>query len=209
MPDLSVIIQWMGQYPLAGWGLLLLYIVAGIVRHRIINAESGSVFRGLLNFRRRRLEQMLTQPFLEKNEVMLARHELRQRSLYQLTGLFDNRLQPLAVKICHQNGLRAGYFRHWRGWLKEQQGRIIFDRPMYAFFYCLSLTAMLVITVMLVALSLIFYRQHGEDHLAIFIVSSGLLWWGPLLVLMALPSPKMTNEMEAFIASFNASADRG
>ena len=72
MPELSVIIQWMNQYPKTGWLLLRIYIALGVVRHRVINAESGSVFRGLLNLRNRRLEQMLTQPYLNKNAVRLA-----------------------------------------------------------------------------------------------------------------------------------------
>lgn len=66
MPELSVIIQWMNQYPKTGWLLLCIYIALGVVRHRVINAESGSIFRGLLNLRKRRLEQMLTQPYLNK-----------------------------------------------------------------------------------------------------------------------------------------------
>ncbi len=41
MPELSVIIEWMNQYPKTGWILLLIYIVLGVVRHRVINAESG------------------------------------------------------------------------------------------------------------------------------------------------------------------------
>ena len=91
MPELSVIIQWMNQYPKTGWLLLCIYIALGVVRHRVINAESGSVFRGLLNLRKRRLEQMLTQPYLNKNAVRLAKRELRQRSLYRLTGLYNYR----------------------------------------------------------------------------------------------------------------------
>ncbi len=77
MPELSVIIEWMNQYPKTGWILLLIYIVLGVVRHRVINAESGSVFRGLLNLRKRRLEQMLEQPYLNKNAISLVRRELR------------------------------------------------------------------------------------------------------------------------------------
>jgi len=118
MPELSVIIQWMNQYPKTGWLLLFIYIVLGVVRHRVINAESGSVFRGLLNLRKRRLEQMLTQPYLNKNAVSLAKRELRQRSLYRLTGLYNYRLQDLAVIMCDRYGLRAGYLKPWRNWLE-------------------------------------------------------------------------------------------
>ena len=83
MPELSAIIQWMGQYPKTGWLLLLVYVVLGVVRHRVINAESGSVFRGLLNFRKRQLEQMLAQPYLNEKDIRLVKLELRQRSLYR------------------------------------------------------------------------------------------------------------------------------
>ncbi len=106
MPELSVIIQWMNQYPKTGWLLLCIYIALGVVRHRVINAESGSVFRGLLNLRKRRLEQMLTQPYSNKNAVRLAKRELRQRSLYRLTGLYNYRLQDLAVIMCDRYGVR-------------------------------------------------------------------------------------------------------
>lgn len=99
MPELSVIIQWMNQYPKTGWLLLSIYIALGVVRHRVINAESGSVFRGLLNLRKRRLEQMLTQPYLNKNAVRLAKRELRQRSLYRLTGLYNYWPYVLAIKM--------------------------------------------------------------------------------------------------------------
>lgn len=73
----------------------------------------------------------------------------------------------------------CGLFKALAGWLTAQPGRIIFDRPMYAFLLSLP-DWILVITVTLVALSLLFNRQHGEDHLVIFIVTNGLVWWGLL-----------------------------
>ena len=51
MPELSVIIQWMNQYPKTG-GYCCVSMLHSVVRHRVINAESGSVFRGLLNLRK-------------------------------------------------------------------------------------------------------------------------------------------------------------
>ncbi|QZY97852.1 hypothetical protein [Pantoea dispersa] len=149
MPDLNVIMQWMERYPRTGWGVLLLYLVAGVVRRRMINAEPGSVFRGLLNFRQRRLERMLNQAYLKKKDLRLVRRELRQRSLYQLTGIFEQRLQDLAVALCEGNDRRAGCLRHLRGWLKAHQGNIIFDRLIYAFHYCLSVTGTVLMTAVL------------------------------------------------------------
>ena len=69
MPELSVIIQWMNQYPKTGWLLLCIYIALGVVRHRVINAESGSVFRGLLNLRKRRLGRVRISTLRNENET--------------------------------------------------------------------------------------------------------------------------------------------
>lgn len=203
MPDLNVIMQWMERYPRTGWGLLLLYLVAGVVRRRMINAEPGSVFRGLLNFRQRRLERMLNQAYLKKKDLRLVRRELRQRSLYQLTGIFEHRLQDMAVALCEGNDRRAGYLRHWRGWLKAHQGNIIFDRRIYAFHYCLSVTGTVLMTAVLFSMCQVFTEHQGFEGLYVFLMINIALWWFPLLLLITVPSPKMTDEMEALVARFN------
>ena len=111
MPELSTIIEWMDQYPKIGWLLLLVYIVLGVVRHRVINAES--VFRGLMNFRKRRLEQMLAQPYLNEKDIRLVKLELSQRSLYRLSGLYNYRLQDLSVIMCDRYGLSVVANKNW------------------------------------------------------------------------------------------------
>lgn len=204
MPELSVIIQWMNQYPKTGWLLLCIYIALGVVRHRVINAESGSVFRGLLNLRKRRLEQMLTQPYLNKNAVRLAKRELRQRSLYRLTGLYNYRLQDLAVIMCDRYGLRAGYLKPWRNWLEERDGRIVFNRKWHCFRWRLFLVGQIVNTVLLILFIMYIISHSSAEMIAPLMLLFMLVWWFPWLMITSVPTPRWTREMEVYLEKFNA-----
>ncbi|MFI8416591.1 hypothetical protein ACQKDS_09065 [Serratia sp. NPDC078593] len=204
MPELSAIIQWMDQYPKIGWLLLLVYIVLGVVRHRVINAESGSVFRGLLNFRKRRLEQMLTQPYLNKNAVRLAKRELRQRSLYRLTGLYHYRLQDLAVILCDRYGLRAAYLKPWRNWLKERDGQIVFNRKGHSICWSLFLVGQIANTALLVAFIVYLIRHAPAEMIAPLLMLYMVVLWFPWLMMTSMPFPAWTREMEAYLEKFNS-----
>lgn len=203
MPDLSGIIQWIEQYPRIGWVLLLIYILLGVVRHRLINAEPGA-FRGLLSFRRRRLEQMLKQPYLNKKVTRLIKRELRQRSLYRLTGLYNYRLQDLAVMLCDRYSLRAGYLKPWRNWLSEENGLIIFSRKWHRFRWRLFVTVQLINLILLVV-TIGFVVSHASVTMKaplVFLYFVG--WWLPWLIITAVPVPAWTQEMEAYVEKFNA-----
>ncbi|OSN03829.1 hypothetical protein [Lonsdalea iberica] len=204
MPELSVIIKWMNQYPKTGWILLLIYIVLGVVRHRVINAESGSVFRGLLNLRKRRLEKMLEQPYLNKNAISLVRRELRQRSLYQLTGLYNYRLQDLAIIFCDRYGLRAGYLKPWRNWLNEKEGQIVFKRKWHCFRWRIFLAVLIVNVILLVAFIMYIFSHASAEMIAPLIMFYVLLWLFPWLMVVSVPTPAWTREMEAYLKKFNA-----
>ena len=204
MPELTMIIQWMEKYPKTGWLLLIVYIVLGVVRHRIINAESGSVFRGLLNLKRRRLEQMLKQPYMDKNAVSLVRRELRQRSLYQLTGLYNYRLQVLAIVFCDRYGLRAGYLKPWRNWLNEQEGQIVFKRKWHCFRWRIFLLVLIVNVILLVAFIMYIFSHASAEMIAPLIMFYVLLWLFPWLMVASVPTPAWTREMEAYLKKFNA-----
>ncbi|MGC0972213.1 hypothetical protein WKH29_13125 [Pantoea agglomerans] len=204
MPELSVIIEWMNQYPKTGWILLLIYIVLGVVRHRVINAESGSVFRGLLNLRKRRLEKMLEQPYLNKNAISLVRRELRQRSLYQLTGLYNYRLQDLAIIFCDRYGLRAGYLKPWRNWLNEKEGQIVFKRKWHCFRWRIFLAVLIVNVILLVAFIMYIFSHASAEMIAPLIMFYVLLWLFPWLMVVSVPTPAWTREMEAYLKKFNA-----
>lgn len=204
MPELTMIIQWMEKYPKTGWLLLIVYIVLGVVRHRLINAESGSVFRGLLNLKRRRLEQMLEQPYLNKNAVSLVGRELRQRSLYQLTGLYNYRLQDLAIVFCDRYGLRAGYLKPWRNWLNEQEGQIVFKRKWHCFRWRIFLLVLIVNVILLVAFIMYIFSHASAEMIAPLIMFYVLLWLFPWLMVASVPTPVWTREMEAYLKKFNA-----
>ncbi|WP_337036031.1 hypothetical protein [Pantoea agglomerans] len=204
MPELTMIIQWMEKYPKTGWLLLIVYIVLGVVRHRLINAESGSVFRGLLNLKRRRLEQMLKQPYMDKNAVSLVRRELRQRSLYQLTGLYNYRLQDLAIVFCDRYGLRAGYLKPWRNWLNEQEGQIVFKRKWHCFRWRIFLLVLIVNVILLVAFIMYIFSHASAEMIAPLIMFYVLLWLFPWLMVASVPTPAWTREMEAYLKKFNA-----
>lgn len=203
MPDLSGIIQWIEQYPRTGWLLLLLYILLGVLRHRLINAEPGA-FRGLFNFRRRQLEQMLKQPYLNKKAARLIKRELRQRSLYRLTGLYNYRLQDLAVMLCDSYNLRAGYLKPWRNWLSEKNGLIIFSRKWHRFRWRLFVTVQLINLILLVVTIGLVVSHEPATLRAPLIFIYLIAWWIPWLVITAVPFPAWTQEMEAYVENFNA-----
>lgn len=209
MPELTMIIQWMEKYPKTGWLLLIVYIVLGVVRHRLINAESGSVFRGLLNLKRRRLEQMLKQPYMDKNAVSLVRRELRQRSLYQLTGLYNYRLQDLAIVFCDRYGLRAAYLKPWRNWLNEKEGQIAFKRKWYCFRWRIFLAVLIVNVVLLAAFIMYIFSHASAKMIAPLIMLYVLVWFFPWLMVSSVPTPAWTREMEAYLEKFNDEKDMG
>lgn len=202
MPELSEISKWFEQYPRMGWLLLFIYIVFDTVRHRINNAEPG-VFRSLLTFRKRQFEHMIKQPYLNKKAIRLAKCELRQRSLYKLTGLFNYRLQDLAVVLCDRYGLRAGYLKPWRDWLKEENGKIVFSKKWYKFRWRLFLIIQVINALMAMIVIVIIYKYSSLELIAPLFAVFVVAWWFPLLMISAVPHPKFTREMEAYLLRFN------
>lgn len=203
MPELSAISQWVEQYPSTGWILLLVYIVFGMVRQRVINAEPGAVIRGLLNFRKRQLEQILTQPYMNEQDFMLVKRELRYRSLYQLTGFFNYRLQDLIVIMCDRYGLRAGYLKPWHNWIKERDGQIIFNRKWYCFWwYCFLIGQVVNLALVVLIASYIFSHFSIRSQIPLLVIFM-LIWWLPILVFTSVPPPGQTREMESYLEKFN------
>jgi len=206
MPEFSVLTQWINQHPKIGWFWVfpLIYIFIDVVRHRAINAESGSIFRGLLNYKQRQLEQMLTQPYLDEKVVKLVKLELRQRGLYRLTGLYNYRLQNLSVIISDRYGLKATYLKPWRNWLKECDGQINFSRKWHRFCWYFFLVSQIFNGGLLIAfIEFILPHATAEMRTPLMMIFM-LAWWLPCLLITVVPTPGQTHEMESYLEKFNS-----
>ena len=205
MPEFSVLWQWINQYPKISlfWVFPLIYIFIDVVRNRAINAESGSILRGLLNYKKRQLEQMLKQPYLDEKVIKLVKVELRQRALYQLTGLYNYRLQNLSVLMSDRYGLRATYLKPWRNWLKEHDGKIKFSKKWHFFCWCFFLASQIFNAALLIAfIVFILPRASAEMRTPLMIIFL-LVWWLPCLLITVVPTIGQTHEMESYIEKFN------
>ncbi|MEC4256747.1 hypothetical protein VJV57_26410, partial [Escherichia coli] len=109
--------EWLTKNGTPGW-LILLAILFGmfvlVVHAWLVRADPAGIARSLMNSEKRRLEHMLTQAYLTPQTLTLIHRELRQRSLWKLTRLFNHRLQDLAVLFAAHFNVRASYLSLWR-----------------------------------------------------------------------------------------------
>jgi hypothetical protein len=204
MPQFFALMEWIGQNGWAAWFLLLIYMTVGVIREWLIKAGAAGTLNGVINLRKRRYEKMLTLQYLSAEARNLAKRELSQRSLYQLTGIYNYRLQNLAVLLCDRFDLRARYLAPWRSWLDERDGQLVFNAKWYrrawrAFAWvCLPVTSMLML-----GLSILFATRYDMEMLAPFMLLNIVIWWFPLLMITLVPTPSMTQKMQARLQQFN------
>lgn len=99
-----------------------------VVHAWLVRADPAGIARSIMNIRRRRLEDMLSQSYLTPEIHTLVERELRQLSLWKLTRLFNPELQDLSVLFAARFSVRAGYLSLWRTWLTARDGKIRFSR---------------------------------------------------------------------------------
>lgn len=111
--------------------LMLAFAAGSVVYAWLVRANPVSAMRGLMTVRKRRLERIREEDFLTPEARALAERDLSQKSLQQLTGLFDHRLQLAGVMLCFSNDLRPRYLRPWRAWLTVRDREIEFSKRWY------------------------------------------------------------------------------
>lgn len=184
---------------------VVLMVMGVLVVHAwLVRADPAGIARSLINLRRRRLEDMLTQSYLTTETHALVERELRQRSLWKLTRLFNPGLQDLAVLFAMRFNVRASYLSLWRPWLTERDGKIHFSRLWHRicfWLFCLNAlfcTAILGAAMVVLLTSLVAWKAL----LIILLLVAGA--WFPLLMHTAVPPPGMTRKMESQLAAFNS-----
>lgn len=200
--------EWITKHGRPGW-LLLPAILFGmfvlVVHSWLVRADPAGIARSVINSEKRRLENMLTQEYLPKEAHTLIERELRQRSLWKLTRLFNHRLQDLSVLFAEHFNVRASYLSLWRTWLSEREGKIYFNRTWYRICLWLSgLNAMISTTMLIAAGIIIFHGLSTGRAMLLMLLMTGFIWMPWLtLTLTLVPLPGMTRKMEKQLATFN------
>lgn len=198
---------WFTKNGAPGW-LILLAILFGmcvlVVHSWLVRADPAGIARSVINSEKRRLEHMLTQKYLTRETRTLIERELRQRSLWKLTRLFNHRLQDLAVLFAERYNVRASYLSLWRTWLSEREGKIHFNRTWYRVSLWMSgLNAFISTTLLIAAGIIIFHGLSTGRAMLLMLLMTGFIWL-PWLMLTLVPLPGMTRRMEGQLAAFNS-----
>ena len=198
--------EWFTKNGTPGWLILpaiLFGMVVLVVHSWLVRADPAGIARSMINSEKRRLEHMLTQDYLTRETQTLIYRELRQRSLWKLTRLFNHRLQDLAVLFAAHFNVRASYLSLWRTWLSEREGKIHFSRTWYRICLWLSgLNALASTTLLIAAGIIIFHGLSTGRAMLLMLLMTGLIWM-PWLMLTLVPLPGMTRKMEEELAIFN------
>ncbi|MDF7662770.1 hypothetical protein PUG81_27765 [Erwiniaceae bacterium L1_54_6] len=201
--------NWLMQYKGSGWFILAGFVAVQVVYAWLKNASPTEIIMRMMHARRNRLLAMLEESFLSKEAKALAEQELRQRSLYQLTGLYNYRVQGLAVGLITRFGLHTRYLTPWRSWLSESDGLITFNRKSYRFAWWFFICGTFPLSLLIIALiTFSVAHQFGYPSAALALVLSVVLifYW---LIFAFVPGPSETRKMEARLKEFNEqSADR-
>lgn len=186
------------------WLMMAGLMMATLVYAWLVKANPTELIRYLLNRKKQRLIKLRTMDFLSDEAKELAERELKQLELHPLTGIFNYRLQPLAVEFCHRFNQRSRYLAAWRRWLSEHNGKISFDRKWYrrawrGFAYVnLPLSFGLVL-----AISFLVGWKAGIEYIAPVIWLNMITWCFPWLMFSSVPTPAMTRVLEADLKVFN------
>lgn len=184
--------------------VLIGLMVAAVVLAWLIRADPFGFVRSLLNRKKQRLEHIRSQDYLCNDTKKLAELELKQLALYQLTGVFNHRLQPVAVKFCSRFNHRARYLTAWRSWLNEQNGNIQFEQKWYRYAWRGFVYVNLPLSLgMVLAISGILGWKSGIEYIAPMILLNTIMWWGPWIMFSSVPTPQMTRALETELAEYN------
>ncbi|APG19853.1 hypothetical protein A3780_20660 [Kosakonia radicincitans] len=210
MPEINDdIAEWLWRHGWAGWSILLGLIVIGVIHSWLVKTEPVSIVRGVLNFKKYRLESMLKQTFTNPKVHGVITLELNQKSLYRLTGLIDHRLQDAAIIFLSRFNLRARYLAPWRYWLTEKDGEIRFDKKWYRIawfsFFWVNLPFSSVFLVFLICQ---FGRSYDPKYIAPFMLFNIVIWWFPWLMFSSVPTRTRTAELESRLKIFNHEKDK-
>ncbi|MBZ6397836.1 MULTISPECIES: hypothetical protein [Pantoea] len=199
--------EWFTKNGTPGWLIMpaILFGMCVLVVHSwLVRADPAGIARSVINSEKRRLEHMLTQEYLNRETRALIERELRQRSLWKLTRLFNHRLQDLAVLFAERYNVRASYLSLWRTWLSEREGKIHFNRTWYMICLCLSGLNVFISTTLLIAAGIIIFHGLSTGRaMLLMLLMTGFIWL-PWLMLTLVPLPGMTRRMEAQLAVFNS-----
>ncbi|MCL6746881.1 hypothetical protein [Kosakonia sp. R1.Fl] len=209
MPEINNgLVEWLWIHGWAGWSILLGLMVIGILHSWFVKTEPASIVRGVLNFRKHRLESMLKETFTNPKVHGIVTQELNQKNLYKLTGLVDHRLQDAAIIFLSRFNLRARYLAPWRYWLTEKDGGIRFDKKWYRLARKLFVWVNLPFSTMfLIFLVYQFGHSFDQKYIAPFLLFNIVVWWFPWLMLSSVPKPSSTNELEMRLIIFNHEKD--
>lgn len=174
-----------------------------IVHAWLVRADPAGIARSLMNIRRRRLEDMLTQDYLPPDIHALVHRELRQLSLSKLTRLFNPELQDLSVLFAARFSVRPGYLSLWRTWLSARDGKIYFSRVWHRIcFWLFCLNALFCTAVLGTVMVVLLHSLVAWKALLIILLLVAFAWF-PWLMHTAVPPPGMTRKMERQLAAFN------
>jgi len=193
---------WLKQDGAPAWLALFIVMIVLVAHSWMVKADPAGIIRSLLSIKKRRLEGMLTQEFLSPETRTLVERELRQRSLYKLTGIFEHRLQDTAVLFNTRFNVRADYLSKWRSWLSEHNGKICFSRKWYRISYWLFWAGAAIDTALWGGIAFLIGWELGVDRLWPALVICAIPWFLWLLFTMV-PTRAMTCEMEAALTKFN------
>lgn len=183
----------------------VLVVMAVLVVHAwLVRADPAGIARSLVNGEKRRLELMLTQDYLKEGADTLIRRELRQRSLWKLTRLFNHRLQDLAVQFAVHWNVRASYLSLWRTWLSERDGKILFNHTWYKISQWMFRLSAVASTAILIILVVVFFHGLTPWKAMILTLMLVVFIWFPWLLFTMVPFKSATREMLARVEAFNA-----
>jgi len=186
------------------WLVMPGLMIATLFYAWLVKADPSGFIRDLLNRKKQRLIQIRTMDYLSDEVKELAERELKQLALHPLTGIFNYRLQPLAVEFCHRFNQRPRYLASWRSWLSEEDGQIRFDkkwcqRAWWGYAYVnLPLSFGLVL-----AISGLAGWKAGIEYTAPAILLNMITWCFPWLMFSSVPTPAITRVLETDLEAFN------
>lgn len=194
------------QYGYPAVLLMLAFAAGSVIYAWLVRANPVSAMRGLMTVRKRRLERICDEDFLTPEARTLAERDLSQKSLQQLTGLFDHRLQRAGVALCFTYDLHPRYLRPWRTWLTVRDRQIEFSKRWYrAAWYYNILVNLPFSTVVMGVIAWACAQEFGELYAAPVLLLNAAVWWFPWLMFTAIPTPRMTRQMETYLQSYNSS----
>lgn len=162
------------------------------------------VLSWIFNRKSLQLENLLAKKHLSiitRKRIIL---EIRQLNHMNLSGIIDSRLANAAVLLTTRFQLRSHYLKRWRIWLTENEGKIEFNNKQYWWAWHIFVWVLLPMSTLFFGMMVYLFSQSLGTHYLPIIILGNTLWWFPWLLLIAIPSPNMTREMQNYINRFNA-----